>query len=94
MYGDARAGIVKDAARGFELVCQAFDQGFTPALYQVARWAVQVDPVKPKLKPPEIKRLKLKCYIRLSTPAFKFNLRRYSEVLLEGRGGGVLFNCY
>jgi len=39
-------------------------------------WAVQVDPIKSKLTPPETKRLKLKCDILLSTSAFKFNLRR------------------
>jgi len=37
---------------------------------------VQVDPIKPKLKPPGTKRLKLKCDMLLSTFAFKFNLRR------------------
>jgi len=40
---------------------------------------VQVDPMKPKLKPPGAKRLKLKFVILLSTSAFKFNLRRYHE---------------
>ena len=40
--------------------------------------AVQVDPIKPKLKPPGTKRLKLRIKILLSTSAFKFNLRRYS----------------
>jgi len=43
--------------------------------------AVQVDPMKPMLKPPGIKQLKLKCDILLSTFAFKFNLRRHSKVL-------------
>jgi len=38
---------------------------------------VPVDSIKPKLKPPGTKRLKLKCDIPLSTSAFKFNLRRY-----------------
>ena len=33
--------------------------------------------MKPKLKPPGTKCLKLKCDIPLSTSAFKFNLRRY-----------------
>jgi hypothetical protein len=42
--------------------------------------AVQVDPIKLKLKPPGIKILKLKCVILLSTSAFKFNLRRYAAV--------------
>jgi hypothetical protein len=39
--------------------------------------AVQVDPIKPKLKLPGAKRLKLKCDERLSKFAFKINLRRY-----------------
>jgi len=38
---------------------------------------VQVDHMKPKLKPPGTKRLKLKSEEPLSTVAFKFNLRRY-----------------
>ena len=38
---------------------------------------MQVDPIKPKLKPPGTKRLRLKCDLLLSTSAFKFNLRRY-----------------
>ena len=33
--------------------------------------------MKPKLKPPGTKRLKLKCDILLSTSAFRFNLRCY-----------------
>jgi hypothetical protein len=40
--------------------------------------AVQVDPIKPKLKPPGTKRLKLNCDALLSTSAFKLNLRRYT----------------
>jgi len=39
---------------------------------------VQVDPIKPKLKPPGTKRLNLKCDALLSTSAFKFNLRRFN----------------
>jgi len=39
--------------------------------------AVQVDPMKPMVKPPGTERLKLKCDILLSTSAFKSNLRRY-----------------
>jgi hypothetical protein len=39
---------------------------------------VQVDPIKPKLKPPGTNHLKLKCDILLSTFALKFKLRRYS----------------
>jgi hypothetical protein len=41
---------------------------------------VQVDPIKPKLEPPGTKRLKPKCDIPVSTSAFKFNLRRYSQL--------------
>ena len=45
--------------------------------------AVQVDPMKPKLKPPGTQRLTLKCDILLSNCAFKFNLRRYTKVGVE-----------
>ena len=41
--------------------------------------AVQVDPLKPKLKPPTNKLLKLRCVVPLSNFAFKFNLRRYTK---------------
>jgi len=41
---------------------------------------VQVDPIKPKLKPPGTKRLKLNCDILLSTCALKSNMRHYSKV--------------
>jgi len=40
--------------------------------------AVQVDPIKPMLKPPGTKHLILRCDILLSNFAFKFDLRRYS----------------
>ena len=40
--------------------------------------AVQVDPIKPKLKPPGTERLKLNHGVLLSTLAFKFNLHRYT----------------
>jgi len=39
---------------------------------------VQIDPIKPELKPPGTKRLKLKCDVLLLNFAFKFNLRRYA----------------
>ena len=42
-----------------------------------------VDPIKPTLKAPGTKRLKLKDDELLSSFAFKFNLRRYDEVLDE-----------
>ena len=38
---------------------------------------MQVDPVKPNLKPPGTKRLKLNCDELRSTSAFKFNMRRF-----------------
>jgi hypothetical protein len=42
---------------------------------------VQLDPVKPTLKPTGAKRLKLKCDVLLSTSAFRLNLRRYIVVV-------------
>ena len=51
--------------------------------------------MKPKLKPPGTKRLKLNCDILLSTSAFKFNLRRYTmdEILFEFQGSfNVVFH--
>ena len=42
---------------------------------------MHVDPVKPTLKAPGIKLFKLKYDKPLSDFAFKFNLRRYNEVL-------------
>ena len=41
--------------------------------------AVQVDPIKPTLKPPGAEPLKPKCDGRLSNFAFNFNLRHYSK---------------
>jgi hypothetical protein len=41
--------------------------------------AVQVDPIKPTLKPTGIQRLKLMCATLLPTLAFGFNLRLYSS---------------
>jgi hypothetical protein len=45
---------------------------------------VQVAPIKPMLKAPGTKHLKLKCDILLSISAFKFDLRRYSKVCGAG----------
>ena len=42
--------------------------------------AVQVDPMKPKLKAPGTKRLKRTFDVLVSKFAFKFNLRRYNVV--------------
>jgi len=47
---------------------------------------VQVDPIKPKLKPPGTKRLKLKCDESLSNLAFNFNLRRFIMAVNEAAG--------
>ena len=57
--------------------------------------AVQVDPVKPKLKAAGTKRLKLTCDAPLSDFAFKYKLRRYtaSGVTRRGRTGGVCVRC-
>jgi len=44
---------------------------------------VQLDPIKPKLKPPGTKRLKLAYDGLLSNFAFKFNLRRYTKDTLD-----------
>ena len=44
---------------------------------------MQVDPIKPTLKPPGTQRLKLKYDEVLSNFAFKFNLRRYNEERAE-----------
>ena len=46
--------------------------------------AVQVDPIKPKLKAPGTKRLKLKRDEPLSNFAFKINLRRYTMDVTAG----------
>jgi hypothetical protein len=47
---------------------------------------VQVDPIKPTLKPPGTERLKLNCDVPRSTPAFKFNLRRYAVAAAFAEG--------
>ena len=47
---------------------------------------MQLDPIKPTLKPRGTKRLKLKYDELLSTSAFKFKLRRYHEEMLLLRG--------
>jgi len=59
-------------------ICQALTSGG----HDGARHgeAVQVDHIKPTLKPPGPKRFKLQCDILLSTSAFKFNMRRYVMV--------------
>jgi hypothetical protein len=51
--------------------------------------AVQVDPIKPTLRAPGTKRLKLNCDVLLSTSAFKFNLRRYTEACIAAEVGAA-----
>jgi hypothetical protein len=46
---------------------------------------VQVDPIKPKLKPPGTKHLRLKCDEVLSSFAFNFNLRRYTKAVAAAK---------
>jgi len=56
--------------------------------------AVQVDPIKPKLKPPGTKHLKLKCDELLSSFAFRFNLRRYiKELMMDHDRFGLVRRC-
>ena len=45
--------------------------------------AAHIDPIKPNLKPPGTKRLKLNRDVLLTTSAFKFNSRRYVVELQE-----------
>ena len=40
---------------------------------------MKVDPMKPDLKPPGTKHLKVNCDMLLSISAFKLNLRRYCK---------------
>jgi hypothetical protein len=49
---------------------------------------VQVDPIKPVLKAPGTKRLKLKYDVLLSSFAFNFNLRRY--VMVHAPTGAIM----
>jgi len=59
--------------------CKPLESG-VPAHRRRRGRAVQLHPIKPKLKPPGSKRLKLKCDVLLSTFGFKFNSRRYTVV--------------
>jgi hypothetical protein len=52
---------------------------------------VQVDPIKPKLKPPGAKRLKLEYDGLVSNFGFKFSLRRYSKVMFAVDEYNALF---
>jgi len=55
--------------------------------------AVQVDPIKPMLKAPGTKHLKLKSDELLLSFAFKFNLSRYTWVLPRSTGGDRASAC-
>ena len=55
--------------------------------------AVQIDPIKPKLKLPRTKRLKAKCDDPLLTFAFKLKLRRCMMVDLEKDVRDQAFKC-
>jgi len=52
--------------------------------------AVQVEPMKSKLKAPGAKRLKLKYYNLLSNFAFNLNMRRYTEVQNQADAAGLI----
>jgi hypothetical protein len=55
---------------------------------------VQIDPIKPTLKAPGTKRLKLKCDEPLSKFAFNFKSRRYSKAIVgQGQRGQSFFIC-
>ena len=58
--------------------CKPLRGGEGVGLLHARGRAVQVDPMKPKLKPPGTKRLKVNYDILLSISAFNFILRRYS----------------
>jgi hypothetical protein len=73
--GLALAGNLQDPRGQLAGGCEAGDAQAAAAQGRV----VQVVPIKPKLKPPRNKRLKLICDILLSTSAFKFKLRRYNK---------------
>jgi len=62
------------------------DEAVGPALLlRLLGGAVQVDPIKLKLKPPGTERLRLKCDILLSSSAFKSDLRRYISAVVNLR---------
>ena len=67
--GNRRRRALREPGRGGR-------RGRRRAIYQPGK-AVQVDPIKPTLKAPGTKRLKLKYVEPFSNFAFKFNLRRY-----------------
>jgi hypothetical protein len=65
--------------------------GGLPRQPRAQGWAVQIDPIKPALKAPGIKRLELINDGPLSNIAFNFNLRRHSKditvLMLSSRVG-------
>jgi hypothetical protein len=81
-YGDTAFKISRCAfnfnLRRYNAVTLLFFAGFLIKPSDYPGRAVQVDPFKPKLKPPGTMRLKLYSDALLSTFAFKFGLRRYT----------------
>jgi hypothetical protein len=67
--------------------------GNGPALGVHLGQTVQVDPIKPTLKAPGNKRLKLECNELLSIFAFKFNLRRYTSEAPARSAVGPALSC-
>jgi len=53
---------------------------------------VQINPIKPTLKAPGIKLLKLKYDKPLSNLAFKFNLRRYTKAIISAVANLVIYD--
>jgi len=69
------------------IISQAIVNGHEVVVQALLSKAVQVEPMKPLLKVPGIKRLKLLCDKLLSSFVFNFNLRRYSWVRGRRRAG-------
>jgi len=61
----------------------AWDKLWQVARRQVRRCRLTLNPIKPVLKAPGTTLLKLRCHGPLSNVAFKFNLRRRSQVQLS-----------
>ena len=73
--------------------CKPLQRGPADPRARALGRAVQVVPIKPTLKPPGTKRLKLKYDELLSNFAFNFNLRRYTWSIYKSiyvpRSGGA-----
>jgi len=73
----------------FQLQLAPIQQGQQEVEGAVQGEAVQVEPMKSKLKGPGTKRSKLKCHVLLSSFAFDFNLGRYSQEVRLGQHATV-----